>query len=519
MIRDLGETGSAPLPAFDLCIIGSGPAGMTLARELCDSGLRICVLESGKLRTTRQGDALRTVRSEGIRIKDYSRERVLGGASTTWSGLSAPLDPIDMGERPVLALPGWPITREELLPYWAAAAERYRFAPLAAYGPDGFGALKRRGDAQLCWRDVEEKIFLAASEPQDFGREHRAVFETPGVDLCLDATVLRLESASRAAASAAPPRIARAVVRTSGGRELSIEARVFVLATGGIENARLLLNSRDACAAGLGNERDQVGRCLMNHPKNYHGVIRLARPVRELPYHFGCLHRGFAGYAGLRLREPLQQQRGVLNSYVRFEPLFPWTDSRGVESLVFLVKRSRGALRGWKERRREEVVDMRDYSETGDDSDLQNERKTLLDWLALFGAIVIQSPTVLRYVVARLRRGAPIVRAVRLRNFLEMEPHPDNRVTLGEQRDSLGQPIPLVRHAPTELDRRSLVALHETLAAELASNGFGELESTLAQERPWPHGDGKLRMTAVHRLVDGEKVTVVEAEQVGAIDR
>ena len=52
-----------------------------------------------------------------------------------------------------------------------------RFAAPSAYGPDGFGALKRRGDAQLTWHDVEEKIFLAASEPQDFGREHRRAFD------------------------------------------------------------------------------------------------------------------------------------------------------------------------------------------------------------------------------------------------------------------------------------------------------------------------------------------------------
>jgi len=484
MIRDLSEaTPAAPLTC-DLCIIGTGPAGMTLARELADSGLRIVVLESGKLQVTRHADALRAVRSEGIRIKDYSRERVLGGASTAWAGLSAPLDPIDFSERPWLALPGWPIARDELLPYWAAAAERFRFAAPSAYGPDGFGALKRRGDAQLAWHDVEEKIFLAASEPQDFGREHKRAFDVPNVDLWLDATVLRLEGAAPGTDSV--PRIARAVVRTSTGRELSVEAKAFVLAGGGIENARLLLASRDVCAAGLGNERDMVGRGFMNHPKNYHGLIRLAKPVRELPYHFGCLHRGFAGYAGLRLTEPRQRERGLMNSYVRFEPVFPWTDSRGVEAFVFLVKRSRGLFRGWKERRREQLVTLRDYSETGDDTDLQNERKSFLGWLGLVGLVVVQLPTVLRYVAARLRRSAPLVRTVRLRNFMEMEPHPENRILLGDARDGNGQPLPVVRHAPTELDRRSLIVLHDTLAAELRASGFGELETSLALANPWP---------------------------------
>ena len=45
--------------------------------------------------------------------------------------------------------------------------------------------------------------------------------------------------------------------------------------------------------------------------------------------------------AGLRLSEAEQRRRELLDSYVRFEPLFPWTDSRGVEALVLLVKRSK----------------------------------------------------------------------------------------------------------------------------------------------------------------------------------
>src|SRR5258708_26489497 len=32
---------------FDVCIVGSGPAGITLAREISRAGLRVCLLESG----------------------------------------------------------------------------------------------------------------------------------------------------------------------------------------------------------------------------------------------------------------------------------------------------------------------------------------------------------------------------------------------------------------------------------------------------------------------------------------
>jgi choline dehydrogenase-like flavoprotein len=480
MIHDLGAWSGGTLPDYDVAIVGSGPAGMTLVNELSDSGLRICVLESGGLRPTRHGDALRVVRSEGIEIKDYSRERVLGGASTTWAGLSSPLDAIDMEAREILAVPGWPIRRDELLTYWARAVH-YRFAPLEMFGAGGFDAVRGKGDVEPTWSGLEEKVFLAAGEPQDFGAEWRHVFEREHADLYLDATVLRLQR------GASEHGVAGCVVRSRTGAQHVVSARRVVLATGGIENARLLLASTDRCPAGLGNERDQVGRYLMNHPKHYYGTLHLARPVRELPYFFGCLYKGYAGYAGLRLTDERLRELGLFNGYVRFEPLFPWSDNRGVEALVLLVKRSRGLFRRWKEARRDTIVTLRDYSETGDDSDLQNERKTLLERVGLLGLILVHLPSVLRYALSRLRDGrAPLVKTVRLRNFMEMEPHPENRVLLGDGLDPYGQAVPVVRHAPTERDRRSLVALHAALAREVERNGLGRLTSSLADEPRWP---------------------------------
>ena len=85
MIADLDERHD-PLPAYDVCVVGSGPAGGTLAAELAGSGLSVCVLESGRARVTRHGDALKALESEGIHVKDYSRERVVGGASPSGSG-------------------------------------------------------------------------------------------------------------------------------------------------------------------------------------------------------------------------------------------------------------------------------------------------------------------------------------------------------------------------------------------------------------------------------------------------
>lgn len=508
MLRDLASAPptSEEASAFDVCIVGTGPAGGTLAAELEGSGLRVLMLESGRARVSARGDRLRAVESEGLHIKEYSRERVLGGASTTWAGLSSPLDPADLGERPwVPHAESWPIPREELQSGYAAAAERYGFPEAGAYLPGGFDSFAAKGDLRPTWQDLEEKVFLARDDPQNFGKTVRQMAERDGVDLWLDATVQRVLVDDAGAARGVQ-------VSSSKGHGFEVHCSTIVLATGGIENARLLLLSPGENGAALGNAHDRVGRYFMNHPKNYGGVLHLAEPVEELPYFFGCLYQGFAGYAGLRLKETMQTERQLLNCYVRFEPLFPWSDNEGVESLVLLVKRSGALFRFWKRSKRDQVVEIVDYSETGDDSDLQNQRKDAFDWFKVIGNVLLNLPSVLSYAWFRaIARRRPKVKRARLRNFMEMEPDPENRVVLAEERDEDGRPLPRVISRCTPLDRRSMVAVQEVLREEIERQGLGRLESDLSVDDPWPIDQDASHHVGTTRMGREPRTSVVDA--------
>lgn len=453
-----------PKSAYDVCIVGSGPAGLTLASELAETGLKICVLESGSLKKTPHADALRAVKSTGdILIKPSSRERVLGGTSTTWAGLSAPLDPIDFEH--------WPIKLSDLLPYYEKAY-RYGFPHLGDFSVGKMAGAKKSADLVPVFTHLEEKIFIANDPPWNFGKRLRYLFENIHMDLFIDATVTGFVSEMEQSKI----KISGVTVRSSSGTHETILAKIVVLAAGGIENTRLLLASK------IGKENDQVGRYLTNHPKGSVGIIKLASKIHRAPHLFGFLENGQSQYAGFRFPDAVQKNRGLLNSYLRFEPMYPWTDNRGVEALIALTKQTKGFLDWWK-RRQKGIVHLRDWNETGDD---KAHHKTP-GLFTLIWKIITHPRGVILYSFYRLsRKKDPAIRAIRIRNFMDMEPRRENKMILSQQFDAYGQLIPEIHIALSERDRTSLIELHKTLGQEVEKLGIGKLESDLGRYKTWP---------------------------------
>jgi choline dehydrogenase-like flavoprotein len=256
--------------ATDVCVIGAGPAGLTVARELARSGVRVVVLESGSERPEPAGQELAggEVAAGTYPPLESSRARAIGGTAHLWNtrmGASrmakyVPLDAIDFESRARNPYGGWPFPRETLVPWY-----------LRAQDVCGLGAFAYGADAWIP-PDVPRLPLLPtefATGIYQLGRADIFTSEIPdelrrmgNVLLCPRSTVVELETAAEGT------RIERVRVATESDWPVWVTARAFVLAAGAIENARLLLLSRGSASFAPGNGSDFVGRCFMEHPRD-----------------------------------------------------------------------------------------------------------------------------------------------------------------------------------------------------------------------------------------------------------
>jgi choline dehydrogenase-like flavoprotein len=317
----------------DVCIVGAGPAGISLALSLAGQGLEIVLLESGRsdLHAATQSLYLGEVADDKLHSPpDKYRQRRLGGSSAIWGGRCMPCDAIDFERREWIDGSGWPISLEDLLPFYPEAnrlAEAGRFAYDAtnAFGPDAPPMFKGF-HSDVVRTDGLERF----SCPTNFGARYaRRLKVAPDIRVVLGAncTALRTASGER--------RLREVEAATLEGRRFFVEARATVLAAGGLETARLLL------ANNLGNEHDVVGRYYMCHIAGNVGSLVMAGPTSNVRHGYEMSPEGIYCRRRISIAQSEQRRHGLANAVGRLH--FPRiTDPRhrnGVLSGLYLARR------------------------------------------------------------------------------------------------------------------------------------------------------------------------------------
>lgn len=475
-----------------VCIIGGGVAGITIARELEKQGIDTCLLESGGLEPDHQTRDLYRGEATGLHYQfaDGCRARFLGGSSNCWGGWSRPLDAWDFEQRDWVPHSGWPFGLDHLEPYYRRAHDVLRLGPVNFDPAFWEQAIGRQDVRRIPLKSNQVRDTISQfSPPVRFGRHYRRELKHARyVRVFLYANVTQIVPDPLCT------RIMQVRVQTLSGKHVTVAARLFILATGGIENARLLLASNQTAVAGLGNQQDLVGRFFMDHPRLLSGDVHFSsewsrNKLYDIKYNYmnsAVAAHGIHIAAQLALTPQTLEKEKLLNARICFCSEFPGEGSRGAQALF----RCKQALLskdqpGWR---------LRD--------DMLTMTKDPMNTLA--------------YGFTRLFHPRALIKKISFQVIIEPVPNPDSRVTLSSvQKDRLGMPRVEVDWRLDPLVRRTGDRSLSLIADELRQSGVADVILGPSMEsHGWPatlEPEGTWHHMGTTRMHTDEKRGVVDA--------
>jgi len=483
VIEDFREVSAgAPLDA-DLCIVGAGAAGISLALEFAGTASRVLVLESGGFEYEPQLQDLYAGDSVGAAYfpLESARLRFFGGTTNHWGGSCRPLDPIDFEPRPWAGAIGWPFGFDELALYYERARAVCGVGELGFDGPTWrrLGGAPRRPFADHLQFSLRQR-----SKQPLFGSVYRkAISAASNVRVLLNANLTSIVTDPDERA------VTRLRIASLDGPAAEVSARYVVLACGGIENARLLLASDGVRPTGVGNAHDLVGRYFMEHLHVHSATVLPTQKSVFLNSFMERWDKTRQEYIpNLQPTASYQRRRGLLNAGVRM--FLNYSQDGGLNALRQAV---------WSVRRRQPIEDLdiklwriaRDF-----DLIAYNAYRHVVE-----GKFVLPSEDQLESIAFFLS--------------MEQQPNRDSRITLSDRRDALGMPRARLDWRLSEADFQTMRAVTTAVGAELARTGLGRtrLAEELEMETP-PDGfvQGGYHHMGSTRMADDPGAGVVDAD-------
>ena len=480
MIIDARSIPSDEVLETQVCIVGAGPAGITLAREFSNQNFQVCLLESGGFEFDQETQSLADGKVIGDLYPEVSetRRRQFGGTSHCWEGQNGykeygfrclPLDEIDFEQRDWLPYSGWPFTRSHLNPFYERAQKVCKIGSFS-YNVEDW---ENKRAVRLPFKS--DRITTTMSQYASrlpFTEEYREeIKQTKNITTLLYANVVAIETDETAQT------VTRLSISCLSGKQFWLTAKVFILATGGLENARLLLASNQQQPSGLGNQNDLVGRFFMDRPILSSKLIPFNHKIFDQTDLYDIYQvKNLPVMAKITLTKDVMRREHLMNNGAQLFPRPLAHQREATRALRSVISQLRNGKLS---------------------QDMVEHLGTVLrgmDYMvaASFWATLRRLPS--------LRRGDWSYLPYEKRRFsqfeifyqIEQAPDPNNRVVLSPERDRLNQNKTEIHWRLNPMDLEHARRVQEIWAEEFAKAGLGELQyarsrEELAFEKPAMH--------------------------------
>jgi choline dehydrogenase-like flavoprotein len=410
----------------DICIIGAGAAGISIALDWMDTPFKVILLEGGGFEYDEKVQNLYDGKTTGQKYFPIKSTRLhyFGGTTGHWAGMCAPFDDIDFKKRDWVPNSGWPINKKDLDPYYEKANKtlklglyNYEFD----YWQNEFPNLNPFPlDDKVIWNKIWQ--FSQAH----FGEIYKkTIVEAKNIHLYTYANAIDIKTDNNIS------KVNEVIVKNYAGKMHKVRARHFIMACGTIQNARLLLASNSQSPNGLGNNNDLVGRYFMEHIEIASAELWLSKSFQSDLYSWPSRKEKRNVRAELAISEQIQTKENILNGTISLVPL-----SVGIH--------------------------QKPRMETWQDPD---PRKSGENMFKNWGEASEK---------AKNEKGS-IERAFMLNTRIEQSPNRNSRITIGPEKDELGVPRANLHWELSALDKRSIRKIYQILGHQVGISGIGHV--------------------------------------------
>ena len=449
-----------------VCIVGTGAAGIPLALEFEQSDIQVLLIEAGDFKEQKENQALYsgTVSDEAMHSPtDKYRLRKFGGSTTIWGGRCMPFDPIDFEARDYIPHSGWPITYQDLAPFYPKANEYLEAGYFAYDAREAFNPI-----APPMFKGFNSKRFSTEglerfSCPTDVGsRYYHRIDQAPNIHCLTDANITEI------VLDKSGTKVIKLHGKTLTGKQFEIEAEQFVLAMGGIETTRLMLASNKIHSQGIGNHHDVLGRYYMCHIAGNVGNLHISGDLNDVRHGYEVSPEGIYCRRRIQLNAEQQKEHQVTNMVARlhFPKITDPSHKSGILSGLFMAK---------------SFVSY-EYGKRLKDG----EDPTVKLYLQHFWNILTDPIDTIKFITHWLfkrtlaERKFPSVILPNKTNLFSLEvhaeqiPNPNSRINLIDELDALGVPKINIDWQYTQQDVDTVGKTLKLFSEEIKQSGIGE---------------------------------------------